>query len=365
MASRGLFAACILIFGTAFGAAENWQVETIAGTGRPVSDGDGQPAIHASFHNPFGVVRGPDQCLYIAEYDGQRIRKIDTFGNVTTIAGNGKAGYSGDGGQAIHASINKPHEIVFGPDKRLYFTDMANHRIRVVDPDSGIISTFAGNGEAGLGGDGGPANQARLNKPHSLAFSPQGDLFICDIGNHRIRRVDFQTGMISTFAGNGQKGKPITKISAIASTPLNGPRTMVFDKNGMIWLALREGNQVLKLDPVTGSIHPIAGTGKKGFSQTPVPSATATFSGPKGIAVSSDSRFVYLADTESHSIRVIDNLHQTVSTLCGNGKLGDGPDGNKPAQCRLGRPHGVFIDHDGAILIGDSLSHKIRRLFRK
>lgn len=234
---------------------------------------------------------------------------------------------------------------------------MSNHLIRRVDARTRLISTVAGNGQGGFSGDGGPATHATLKQPHSIQFAPDGDLYICDIGNHRIRKVSMKTGIITTFAGNGET-VPTPDGARIQGTPLNGPRALDFDRAGNLWLALREGNQVFKLDLKAGTIHHVAGTGKKGFTGNGGPAKQATLSGPKGIAVAPDGD-IYLADTESHSIRMIDLKRGSLELIAGTGEPGDGPEGD-PFQCRMRRPHGVFVDKDGAILIGDTETHRVR-----
>jgi sugar lactone lactonase YvrE len=358
----GIFLAVVTVVICAAGAAPGtWRVKTIAGTGEPGFSGDGGMAVNARFDNPFGVVRGPDQSLYVAEYDGHRIRRISSDGIVTTVAGTGEAGYSGDGGPAVRAALNRPHEVRFDSGGDLYFTDMANHVIRCIDMETGHISTVTGTGEPGFSGDGGPATDAALKQPHSIQFDGQGNLFICDIGNHRIRMVDAASGIITTLAGDGTR-RPTPDGVSFDGVPLNGPRTIDFDAGGDMWLALREGNQVYRLDMKKRTIHHVAGTGRKGFDGNGGPAREASLAGPKGLAISRDGTSVYLADTESHSIRMIDLRTGLLHLVCGDGTKGSGPDG--PAEdCRLARPHGVFVDGDGSLLIGDSESHVIRRLF--
>ena len=358
--NRKVLLPILLVFSLSASAAK-WRTETIAGTGVAGYSGDGGPATKAQINNPFGVVRGPDGLIYFCEYDGQVIRRIDAKGVITTIVGTGKTGYTGDDGPATKATMNKPHEIRFDLNGDLYFTDMANHVIRRVDMKSGVISTVAGTGKAGFSGDGGPATKADLKQPHSLAFGPEGHLYICDIGNHRIRRVHKKTGAITTFAGNGKRART-PDGGKFKGAPLNGPRTIDFAKNGDMWLALREGNQVWRLDMKRGTIHHIAGTGKKGFTGNGGRAKNATLSGPKGIAIAPNGD-VYLCDTESHSIRVVEVSTGRLKLFCGNGKKGDGPDGD-PLNCKMGRPHGVWVDPDGTVFIGDSLAHRVRRITR-
>jgi DNA-binding beta-propeller fold protein YncE len=330
---------------------------TFAGTGTRGFSGDGGPAAAARLDDPFGVVRGPAGDIWFCEYSGQRVRRVTADGKIHTVAGTGRSGYTGDGGPALQATFNLPHEIRFDQRGDLYVADMGNHVVRKVDTRTGIISTFAGTGEPGYSGDGGPAMEARFRQPHSIQFAPGGDLFVCDIGNHVIRKVDMKSGVVTTFAGTGRPG-PTPDGSPIAGTPLNGPRSLDFDRAGNLWLATREGNQVFKLDIAAGKIRHIAGTGEMGFTGNGGPARQATLSGPKGVAVAPDGN-VYLADTESHSVRMVDVKKGTLELVCGTGEKGDGPDGD-PLKCRLARPHGVWVDRDGSLFVGDSEAHRVR-----
>jgi DNA-binding beta-propeller fold protein YncE len=335
------------------------QVSTVAGTGAPGFSGDGGPPSKAQLNNPFGVARGPDDALYICEVGNHRVRRIDQDGTITTVAGTGKAGYTGDGGPPTAAALNEPYEVRFDRAGDMYFVEMRNHVVRKVSRRSGVISTVAGTGTAGFGGDGAPATAAQLNQPHAIQFDSGGQfLYVCDIGNHRLRRIDLESGLIVTFAGDGTK-RPTPDGAKVGPTlPLNGPRAVDFDAAGNLWLALREGNAVYRIDMKAGTIHHAAGTGKQGFTGNGGPERDATLSGPKGIAVGPDGN-VYLADTESHSVRMIDVKRGTLELVAGTGQKGDGPDG-EALQCRFARPHGIFVDRDGTIFIGDSENHRVR-----
>lgn len=334
-------------------------IETIAGNGQKGYSGEGLPALDSRLDNPFGVIEGPDGALYFCEYTGHRIRKIASDGTVHTIAGTGKAGYRGDGGPALQATLNKPHEIRFDRAGDLYFTDMANHVIRKIDFQTMHIRTIAGNGQPGYAGDGGLATKAQLNQPHSLQFSPAGDLYLCDIRNQVIRKIQMQTGIIETFAGTGKAG-PTPNGASLEGTPLNGPRSLDFDRKGNLWLVTREGNQVFRIDLQARRIFHLAGNGQKGFKGNGGLALEAQLSGPKGIAIAPDGR-VYLADTESHSVRRLDPLSGILDLVVGTGHAGDGPDGD-PLQCPMARLHGIAFDSQGRLLIGDSEAHRIRRL---
>ena len=345
------------------------RISTFAGTGQAGFTGDGGQAIQAQLDQPFGIVRGPDGALYICDTNNHVIRRVARNGVITTIAGTAsKKGYSGDGGLATSAQLNEPYEVRFDKAGNLYFVERLNHLVRRVDRKTNIITTIAGNGTAGFGGDGGSANQAQMNQPHSIQFDRAGDLYICDILNHRIRKVTMQndgkTGVITTFAGTGEK-QATPDGAKIMGTPLNGPRAIDFDARGDLWLALREGNAVYRLDLKAGTIHHVAGTGKQGFTGNGGAAKLATLSGPKGLSIAPNGN-VYLADTESHSIRMIDIRKGTIELIAGTGERGDGPknENGDPLQCAMARPHGVFVDKDGAVFIGDSETHRVRVIRR-
>ena len=356
-----LFVSALLVLSSA--SASTWTATTLAGSGHAGFSGDGGPAIQAELNAPFGVIRGPDGAIWFCEYAGQHIRRIARDGKITTIAGNGKRGFSGDGGPALEASFNQPHELRFDRSGNLFVADMVNQVIRRIDGRKGIITTVAGvGGQKGYSGDGGPATAATLNSPHSLQFGPDGSLYICDVGNHAIRRVDLKLGVISTVAGTGKAG-PTPDGSPVSGTALNNPRSLDFDSDGNLWLVTREGNQVFKFDLQAGVIHHVAGTGATGFTGNHGPALMATLRGPKGIALGLD-KTVWLADTESHSIRVVDLNTGLIELIAGTGSKGDGPDGDA-LQCAMNRPHGVFVESDGSILVGDSENHRIRVLRRQ
>jgi DNA-binding beta-propeller fold protein YncE len=349
----------LTLYAIPFGAAP--VVETFAGTGEKGFSGDGGPAVRAQLNNPFGLVRGPDGAMYVCDTDNHAIRRIARDGTITTVAGTpGKKGYAGDGGPATAALLNEPYEVRFDAAGDLFVVERMNHCVRKVATPSGAISTVAGTGKAGFGGDGGPAARAQFNQPHSIQFSPAGDLYVCDIGNHRLRRIDMRTGVVSTFAGTGKKeGTP--DGAKVAGTPLNGPRAIDFDKAGDCWLALREGNAVYRIDMRAGTLHHVAGTGKSGFTGNGGPAKLATLAGPKGVSISPTTGHVYLADTESHSIRMIDPTKGFLHLVAGTGQKGDGPDGD-PLACKMNRPHGVFVDADGTVYVGDSEAHRVRAI---
>ena len=347
----------LFMVGIATPAAEHLTIATFAGTGINGFSGDGGPAANAQLNSPMGVARGPDGSLYICDSGNHRIRKVTPAGIISSFAGTGGPGWSGDGGPATAAKLNEPYEVRFDAAGDIFWVERLSHTVRKCDAKTGIISTIAGTGTAGFSGDGGPAIHAQLNEPHSIGFDRAGHLYICDIKNNRIRKVEMKSGMISTFAGTGEK-KSTPDGAPVSNTPLNGPRAIDFDKTGNLWLALREGNAAYMLDLASSTFHHVAGTGKMGFTGNGGPALDATLSGPKGLAIAPNGD-VYLADTESHSIRMIDLLRGTLQLVAGTGTPGDGTQ-NDPLKCQLARPHGIFVDKDGAIFVGDSDSHRVR-----
>jgi len=328
-------------------------VSTLVGTGSPgYSD--------QQVNNPYGLVIGPDRALYFCDLDNQRIRRLDLRTRRTAmVAGNGQKAYAGDGSAATAASLNMPHEIQFDAAGHLYIAERDNHVIRKVDAKTGIISTLAGTGSPGFSGDGGPAARAQLRQPHSIAVDrSRRRLLICDIGNHRIRQVDLATDTISTFAGTGER-QPTPDGAPLQGAPLNGPRTIAFDRAANLYLALREGNAIYRIDGKALTIHHVAGTGEQGYSGDGGDARAAKLAGPKGLAWS-DGR-LYVADTENHVIRAIDLNRGIIQTVLGTGRRGDGPEGD-PLRCALSRPHGVLVDARGVLYVGDSEAHRIRML---
>ena len=342
--------------------AESGHLETIAGSGSPENNGDAGSGRQVNVGDPFGVELGPDGALVIAEVRHHRIRRLDLkSGRLTTIAGTGTRGYSGDGGPATKAELNEPYELRFDKQGNLYSVEMQNHVVRRIDAATGTITTIAGTGEAGFSGDGGPAIMARMKQPHSIALDHQGGLYVADIGNHRIRRVDLATGTIESIAGNEQRRLPEDGQQA-RGQPMLGPRALFIEGRTM-WIALREGHSVWRLDLEIGRLRHVAGTGEKGFGGDGGPALQATFNGPKGIAVGPQGR-VFVVDTENQAIRRIDVATGQISTVAGSGPQhrGGGGDGGPATKAELDRPHGICVGPDGSIYIGDTLNHRVRRV---
>jgi sugar lactone lactonase YvrE len=341
-------------------AAPAQTIHTIAGTGKSENNGNQGSPTSINIGDPFGVEIGPDGALYICEVRNHRVFRLDLKSNqLTTVAGSGAKGYSGDGGPATSAELNEPYEIRFDSKGNILFVEMQNHLVRRVDAKTGIISTVAGTGQKGFAGDGGPATKAQFSSPHSIALDRDDNLYIADIANHRIRKVDATTGIVSTIAGNGERQPPVDGQTA-AGKPMIGPRALFIDGQ-TLWIALREGHSVWRMDLTTGILKHVAGTGKRGFTGDGGPALEATFDGPKGIAVGPD-RCVYVADTENHAIRKIDLATGLISTVAGRGPMHKGGtgDGGPATSATMDRPHGICLGSDGALYIGDTLNHRVR-----
>jgi sugar lactone lactonase YvrE len=185
---------------------------------------------------------------------------------------------------------------------------------------------------------------------------PKGRLLICDIGNHRIRQVDLSSGTIETYGGTGER-QPTPDGAPVKGTPLNGPRTIAIDRDGDMYLALREGNAIYRIAPNAATIHHLAGTGEQGYSGDDGPARAARLAGPKGLAYRRGN--LYVADTENHVVRRIELKTSLITTVLGTGRRGDGPEPD-PLRCGLSRPHGVFVDAAGVLYVSDSEAHRIR-----
>jgi sugar lactone lactonase YvrE len=350
---------CIIFYLTySTAGADEFVIDSVAGTGTPENNGDSGPARLINIGDPFGVEIGPDGALYVTEVRNHRVRRLDlATGELSTVAGCGRRGYSGDGGPAIEAELNEPYEIRFDRDGNMYFVEMQNHIVRRVDRETNTITTVGGNGQRGYSGDGGLATEAMLNQPHSIALDENDGLYIADIGNHRIRRINLRTGIIESIAGNAERKLPRDGQPA-RGNPILGPRALCIDGTDL-WIALREGHSIWRMDLKAGTLHHIAGTGKAGFTGDGGPARIAQFNGPKGIAAG-PRESLFVADTENNAIRRIDLRSGTISTIT-SAAAGADSQSETDNEVRLDRPHGVCVGSDGTIYIGDTLNHVVRR----
>ena len=342
--------------------AHETRIVTIAGVGRPGFDGDGGPADRAHLNDPFDLTIDPCGNLVFSDTMNHVIRPIDArSGNIETIVGNGHAGFSGDGGPARTATLNEPYGIVFDAKGNLYIADRLNRRVRKVDAATGTIKAFAGDGGKVFSGDGGLAPNASLVEPNGVAVDPQRErLYIADVSDHRIRMVDLRTSVISTFAGNGKGTASGEGVPALEAS-IQGARAVKVGTDGTVYVVERQGHRVRAYNLKTGTVSTVAGSGAKGFSMDPVDALKAEFNGPKELAIAPDGSLL-IVDTENHAIRRVDLQAKKVTTIAGNGRLGSEGDGGPPTKARLARPHGVVVARDGTIYIGDTENHRIRAI---
>ena len=320
--------------------------------------GDGGPATAAHLNFPQGVETDGAGNFYVADTLNYRIRKIDAAGNISTFAGTGKNGFSGDGGLATAAQMEQVVDTALDGDGNLYIADAFNHRIRKVDADTKIISTFAGNGTRGFGGDGDQATAATLHYPWSVALDGDGNLYIADRENHRIRKVDADTKIISTVAGGGTGGDG----SLATAAQLNSPPGVALDGDGNIYIANARTHSIRKVDADTGIISTIAGNGTQGFSGDGGQATAAQLNFPHSLALDGDGN-LYIADRDNYCIRWVNADTGIISTVAGTGtRRGYSKDGGLAAQSRLYGAYGVTVDGAGYVYIADRDSHRIRRV---
>lgn len=337
-------------------------IMAFAGTGEQGYSGDGGPATKAKLNQPFDVALDRAGNVYFSDTFNHRIRKVDVkTGVITTVAGNGKKGFGGDGSNATDAMLNEPYGVALDAVGNLFIVDRLNFCIRRVDAKTGIITTVVGTGgKSGYGGDGGKATEALLVEPNGICLDGKGKLFVADVAGHRVRVVDLERGTIDTLVGTG-KGASTGDGGPLKDAAVLGPRALAMHPDGSLILVERNGHRLRRIDLDQGIIEPFAGTGKRGYSGDGGKALEATFDGPKEIDIDRAGN-VYIVDTENEAIRRIDAKTGTITTVAGKGRtktpgLGDG---GSPTAATLGRPHGVAVGPDGSLYIGDTNSHRIR-----
>jgi sugar lactone lactonase YvrE len=329
-------------------------VSTVAGNGTAGFSGDGGPATSAQLDEPFGVAVDTAGNLFIADLGNERVRKVTPGGVVSTAAGNGTQGFSGDGGPATAAQLNFPQDAAVDTAGNLFIADLGNNRVRKVTP-GGVISTVAGGGTSGLG-DGGQATSAQLYNPTGVAVDTAGNLFIADKGNYRIRKVT-TGGVISTVAGNGTAGFSGDGGPA-TSAQLNEPNGVAVDTAGNLFIADLSNQRIRKVTPA-GIISTVAGNGTGGFSGDGGPATSAQFYSPDGAAVDTSGN-MFIADVGNNRVRKV-TPGGVISTVAGGGTSGLG-DGGLATSAELNFPWGVAVDTAGNLFIGDTSNNRVRKV---
>ncbi|HEY3198529.1 MAG TPA: SMP-30/gluconolactonase/LRE family protein [Nitrospirales bacterium] len=390
------------------------SIITVAGTGDPGYAGDGGPALKAMLNEPKSITIAGNY-LYIADAENHRIRRLDLqSGIIITVAGIGsttdaprpaqapvpagppleedpladpdakkesrfvqlpdqsgtvrfvtgaaeKGRFKGDGGPAAQATLNFPSAIAVDSRGALYIADTFNHRIRRVDAASGVISTVSGTGAPRFSGDNGPADKAALNEPVALALDERtGRLYIADLANYRVRAVDLATGQISTYAGNGSSdydgdGQPAVQAG------LSGPSGLALDTEGNLYISDTFSGRIRLVDILSGAIMTVAGDGTEYRYQGMPKEFSTSLARPAGIALAPDGK-LYITDSDNHLIRMWNPTSKIITSVAGKGTPEFFGDGGPANHCGLNYPFGVALDGTGNIYIADTFNHRIRMI---
>jgi uncharacterized protein YjdB len=346
----------LLLLAMATANATPHIISTIAGNGTAGHTGDGSPATACELSDPYGVATDTHGNIYIADRGNNCVRKINASGIISTFAGNGTAGYSGDAGAASSAKLNQPTGVACDPSGNVYIADRVNNCIRKVNT-TGVISTFAGNDTAGYSGDGHAATTAELNQPINVACDPTGNVFIVDFNNSVIRKVNL-SGVISTVAGTGTPGfsgdgGPATAAKLYHSTMI------ACDASGNIYIDDENNDRIRKIN-ASGIITTIAGNGTDAFSGDGGPATAAELNETWGVCADACGN-VYIADEVNQRIRMI-NTSGIINTICGTGVRGIAGDNGPATGAQLYNPYGICIDNAGNMFIADNINERVRKI---
>jgi len=332
-------------------------IRTIAGNGTSGFSGDGGPAVDAKIYYPYNVAVDAGGNIYIADTYNHRIRKIDTSGNISTIAGTGTGYYNGDNILATSAQLNGPADVEVDSDGNIYIADTKNYRIRKINT-SGYISTVAGNGSYGFSGDGNLAILAKLSDPTGIDIDSDGNIYIADMLNHRIRKVDVSSGNIYTIAGGGTVYYEDGILATNAG--LYQPSDVEIDNTGNIYIADSKTHRIRKI-ATDEKIYTVAGTRYSGFEGDNGPATSARINNPLGITLDSSGN-LYISDTGNQRIRKVgtDNI---ITTIAGDGATGFGGDYGNPLYASFNSPRGIVIKNNSELILADSYNNRIRKIF--
>ena len=329
-------------------------ITTFAGTGVQGNSGDGGAATSAQLYNPIAVSVDIYGNVYIADYGNHKIRMVSSTGIITTIAGTGTVGNSGDGGAATSAQLYYPTGVSVDISGNVYIADQYNHKIRKVT-SAGIITTLAGTGTAGYNGDGNAATSAQLNYPMAVSVDVSGNVYIAEGGNNKIRMVT-SSGIITTIAGTGTIGSS-GDGGAATSAQLNGPAGVSVDISGNVYIADGNNNKIRKVTSA-GIITTLAGTGTAGYNGDGNAATSAQLNYPMAVSVDVSGN-VYIAEGGNNKIRMVTSSG-IITTIAGTGTPGDSGDGGAATSAQLYYPNGVSVDISGNVYIVDSVNHNIR-----
>jgi len=339
-------------------------IDTIAGTGNAGYTGDNGPAVEARLDQPLGVFVDSSENIYIADSENHVIRKVDgATREITTVAGNGSYGYSGDGGSATLAQLYKPSGIFVDALQNIYIADTENHVIRKVDGATGIITTVAGNGSGDYSGDGDQAILASLKKPGTVWVDEIGNLLIADTENSRIRKVSVTTQDITTAAGNGSEGYSGDYGLAIDASLKIPHGVCVYKSPAPAYLYISDPSnyQIRKVDLKEGFLTKAAGTIWSGYNGDNILATWARLNYPFGVHVDAAGN-LYIADTYNHRIRKVNAKTGIITTIAGTGSKGFSGDGGPATSARLRYPFSLYVDSPGNIYIVDTFNYRIRKV---
>jgi len=293
---------------------------------------------------------------------GERLRAVTPKGTIVTIAGTGEKGFAGNGGWGMKATFNGMHSLAVGPDRAVYLADTWNNCVRKLDLATNDVAAFAGTGDKGFAGDGGPAAKAKFGACYCVAFDPEKkNLFIADLDNRRVRRVEMKTGVVATVAGTGEKGIP-RDGEAATKQPLLDPRAVAADKDGNVYI-LERGGQALRVVDAGGKIKTVAGTGKAGMGTGKA--LDSALNGPKHLCIDKDGS-VLIADSENHRVVRYSPKNGTLAAVAGTGKKGAAGVGGDPLKAEFNQPHGVNVHpKTGDIYIADSSNGRVLKIVRE
>src|SRR5208282_5812032 len=345
--------------GTAnFAPSITGTIVTAAGNGTAGYTGNKGPATAAELDNPGGMAVDSAGDLFIADLNNNVIREVvKATGDIITVAGNGKAGYSGDNGPATAAELNDPRDVAVDSAGDLFIADLNNNVIREVVKATGDIITVAGNGKAGYSGDNGPATAAELDGPRGVAVDSAGDVFFADCLNNRVREVVKATGDIITVAGDGKAGYSGDNGPATAAV-LNAPNTVAVDSAGDLFIADANNHAVREVVKATGDIITVAGNGKAGYSGDNGPATAAELNDAYGVAVDAVGD-LFFADDGNNRVREVVKATGDIITVAGNGTTGYSGDNGPATDAELDGPFRVAVDSAGDVFVADPANNVV------